>query len=596
MSSVSEIYQELEAAGYEFKYVKRTDRLQVSKDGQKLDVMSVAVAKGTTEAALLQHYKELKENAKDTHTTALAMPPRRECLLSDVEVYGGNFKAIISDNSISYAIRDCKTGCYMVKSKNSDMIPSFLQLDEEYIKTLIGELNAKLNRKISVSIDALPRQLFLYDKAHNSGGVQVTRSSSGKLLHVDADIDLSAFYNNKTVDQKIFTPKNPYASQVLFDKNPTVFTNDPDDPAISFFDKKAFIAECEQEFSEGVPDTPHCDSWLSKYSETNREIIKDFIWSIFDTEAETSECLWLYDEGNLGKTTLYKFISALMERYIKSAFGKKMAYSSKSLDVEIKSQFYTSKIYDKRLVCYADCKNTKIIKTELIHRMTGGDPIEVEGKYEKSFQFLMSARIMVFSNAYPSIDVQQKNELRRVLLITSEDPFAEVAKVIKRFERELIKEAQPFLYKCYLSYLGRAERNDGKTDLIQSLDKKRLAFAELDLETADTELVKEGCITYTELFDITRNPKDRLSYEDMEKVLSRTAQGFEEIATGRRLKWHYDKRAIKQFLMKEHHLEASPRKVGERTVRMFIGVKFAFQELDEILHPDTTSRVKEDDF
>ena len=589
MSDIKTIYGDLITKGFDFSYNKRSKKLEITKEGVKQDLNTVASMSGTSANELLKFYLQMQENKSDTTETEMLMPPRRQCIRADIDVYGGNLKAILGNNSISYAIRDANTGCFMVKAKNSEIISSYLKIDEDYIDDLIKEVNRKLENKIPVVIDELPRQLFLYDNKHNAGGVMVTKNSAGKYVKIEADLDLTAFYNNKTVDQKVFTPNNPYCSEVLLRKTPTVFTNNEKEPCISKFNKDKFIAQCKSKFGDNIPDTPCCDSWLSKYTDSDKESIKDFIWTIFDTSAETSECLWLYDEGNLGKSTFYSFISKLMQRYIKSAFDREMCYSSKSLDAEIKQQFYTSKIYDKRLVTFADCKNTMIVKTELLHRMTGGDPIEVEDKYEKAFQFLMKARIMIFSNSYPSIDLNQKNELRRVILVTPENPFAEIGKVIKHYENEMLNEGEAFLYKCYLSYLHRADRNDGKTDLIQSIENKRKIFANLDIETSDSAQARAGNIRYSELFKITHNENDKLSYQDIEYVLTRTAQGFTEDTTGIKLKWHYDKRAIKQFMMQDNKLEFRLCKVNGDTARRFIGVKFAFEELHKILHPEDDS-------
>lgn len=586
MANITQIYNDLTSRNFEFSYNKRSKKLEVTNGGVKQDLNTVASMSGTSASELLKYYLQLQESANETTETEMLMPPRRQCVRADIDVYGGNLKAILGNNSISYAIRDTKTDCYMVKAKNSETISSYLKIDENYIDNMINDINNKLANKQSVAIEALPRQLFLYDQRHNAGGVMATKNSTGKYLRIDADIDLTAFYNNKTVDQKIFTPNNPYCNEVLLSKPPLVFTNNENDLSISKFNKNEFIELCKNKYGDNVPETPCCDSWLSKYTVSDRESIKDFIWTIFDTDAETSECLWLYDEGNLGKSTFYSFISQLMQRYIKSAFNRDMWYSSKSLDAEIKQQFYTSKIYDKRLVTFADCKNTMIVKTELLHRMTGGDPIEVEDKYEKSFQFLMKARIMIFSNSYPSIDLNQKNELRRVILITTENPFAELSKVIKGFENEMLNESEAFLYKCYLSYLKRGERNNGKTDLIQSIENKRKIFATLDIETSDSAQARAGNIRYSELFKVTHNDSDKLSYQDIEYVLTRTAQGFTEESTGIRLKWNYDKRAIKQFMMRDNNLEFKLCKLNGETARRFIGVKFAFDELNTILHPN----------
>lgn len=572
---ISEVYNELLSKGYSFSYNNRSKKLEVAKDNNTKDLQTLADVFDFNIDELKNYFLSLEENISETTEQVLLHVPRRHTNKNDVEVYGGNLKAIIGNNSISYAVRDPKTNCWRVVAKNSEQLSSLLSLNDELIDSLINEVNEKLARKKYVNINELPRQMFLYNKAFNLGGVFATKlTNSNTYLSIEHFTDKNAFFDNDLVDQYIFTPNNPLYEDVITEQ-PEVITNDPNVMTISFFDKDGFIERCKTTFGDTVPETPNCDSWLEKFEDQDKEIIKDFIWTIFDTSAQTAEALWIYDEGGKGKSTMNKFIKGLANKYIKSAFNREMVQASgKSTTEEINNRFNSSSYYDKRVIIFPDCKNTKIAKTEFFHTITGGDYTPVEDKHEKKFSFKTNAKIIICSNAYPAVDISANNEVRRLLIITVKDPFKELPRVINDFENYMLEEADAFMYKCYLSFCNRSIRNNGITHVIQTTDDKIKSWTERgEIDTASTTLARNGCLTYDRVFEITHNENDKLSYADMEYVLSRTTKGFVDM-DGSEFKWEFDKRAISQFLLKECRLENKVIKVGGKSVRYFIGVRF----------------------
>ena len=580
---ISEVYKDLLSKGYTFSYNNRSKKLEVTKDQTTQDLQTLAVVLEFNADALKKYFLSLDENAQSTTEKALLSVPRRNTNRNDIDVYGGNLKAILGNNSISYAVRDPKTNCWRVVAKNSAQLSSLLTLDDALIDKLINDVNAKLAAKKYADIEALPRQMFLYNKAYNLGGVFATRlTNSNTYLSIEHFTDKKAFFDNDLVDQYIFTPNSPFKESVITEQ-PEVISNDPNAMTISFFDKDGFIERCKTAFGDTVPETPNCDSWLEKFEDTDKEIIKDFIWTIFDTSAQTAEALWIYDEGGKGKSTMNKFIKGLVNKYLKSAFNRDMVKASgKSTTDEINNRFNSASYYDKRVIMFPDCKNTKIGKTEFFHTITGGDYISVEDKHEKAFSFKTNAKVIICSNAYPSVDINQNNEVRRLLIITVKDPFKELPRVINDFENYMLEEADAFMYKCYLSYCNRTIRNNGITYVIQTSEDKIKSWNERgDIDTAITAMARNGCLPYDRVFEITNNEEDKLSYADMEYVLSCTVNGF-MLDDGRKVKWEFDKRAISQFLVKEHHLENKLIRSDGKVARYFIGVKF-ISELQIVL-------------
>ena len=580
---ISEVYKDLLSKGYTFSYNNRSKKLEVTKDQTTKDLQTLADVLEFNASELKKYFLSLEENAQSTTEKALLSVPRRPTNRNDIDVYGGNLKAIIGNNSISYAVRDPKTNCWRVVAKNSAQLSSLLVLNDELIDKLINDVNLKLAAKKYADIEALPRQMFLYNKAYNLGGVFATKlTNSNAYLSIEHFTDKKAFFDNDLVDQYIFTPSSPFKDSVITEQ-PEVISNDPNAMTISFFDKDGFIERCKATFGDTVPETPNCDSWLEKFEDTDKEIIKDFIWTIFDTSAQTAEALWIYDEGGKGKSTMNKFIKGLVDKYLKSAFGREMVKASgKSTTDDINGRFNSASYYDKRVIMFPDCKNTKIGKTEFFHTITGGDYISVEDKHEKAFSFKTNAKVIICSNAYPAVDINQNNEVRRLLIITVKDPFKELPRVINDFENYMLEEADAFMYKCYLSYCNRGIRNNGVTYVIQTSEDKINSWQERgDIDTGRTAMARNGCLPYDRVFEITNDANDKLSYADMEYVLSRTANGF-TFSDGYKAKWDFDKRAISQFLVKEHHLENKLIKVDGKVARYFIGVRFV-RDLQMIL-------------
>lgn len=580
---ISEIYKDLESKGYLFTFNKRAKKLEVTKDNKAQDLQTLADLVGFNCDEFTKYVLSLDKNASTTTETGALHIPRRDTNKNDIDVYGGNLRAIINNSSISYAVRDPNTNCWRVVAKNSELLSSLLTLDDKLINNLINDINLKLAAKEYADISALPKQMFLYNPKYNLGGVFVTKNvSTNMYLSIEHFTDKKAFYDNDLVDQYIFTPNSPFKEKVITDQ-PEVLSNDPEAITISFFDKDDFINRHKAEYGDKIPETPNCDSWLEKFEDTDKEIIKDFIWTIFDISAQTDEALWIYDEGGKGKSTMNKFIVGLVNKYLKSAFGRDMVKAcGDSKSESLNNRFNNASIYDKRVIIFPDCKNTKIGKTEVFHQLTGGDYMSIEDKHEKAFSFKPNAKVIICSNAYPSVDTKANNEVRRLLLITVKDPFKELPRVIKDFEKYMLREADAFLYKCYLSYCNRAARNNGITHVIQTVEDKIKSWADRgDIDTATTLMARNGCLSYDHIFEITNDPKDKLSYADMEYVLSRTANGF-MLDNGDKVKWEFDKRSIQQYLVKENHIENKPITIKNKTVRYFIGVKF-ISDLQAIL-------------
>jgi hypothetical protein len=115
------------------------------------------------------------------------------------------------------------------------------------------------------------------------------------------------------------------------------------------------------------------------------------------------------------------------------------------------------------------------MKSELMHRILGDDPVSIEGKGVNAFTGKVEAKIMIASNITPEVNIAFPNEMSRILFLKMVEPPEEIMldycladpknpkKVLRRsdgtpvlvgsdLKEHLIKEMPHILYKCRESY------------------------------------------------------------------------------------------------------------------------------------------------
>lgn len=152
--------------------------------------------------------------------------------------------------------------------------------------------------------------------------------------------------------------------------------------------------------------TPNWDSLLARVDKP--ELLQAFIWSIFEPRNKGRQVLWVYGQGNDGKSSMVNAIVNFLGVQFAHAVGKG----------EYSSDFFFGNIVNKRFVVYSDCSNPNALREERMRQMTGNDVVTVNQKYEKAYAANIHAKVMVTSNHYPKINVNEKSEISRLILIT----------------------------------------------------------------------------------------------------------------------------------------------------------------------------------
>jgi hypothetical protein len=236
---------------------------------------------------------------------------------------------------------------------------------------------------------------------------------------------------------------------------PRVYTNDPNVPAFRYIDLGSICKEGQ---------CPTWDKYMLRYREDEREVVEAFIWSIFVADNNGRQILYIYDrDGQSGKGV---FIAA-----IRDFLGEDLCASLQK--DSLANQFGLAKVWDKRLVTIGDNKNTKLIMSEKMHMMTGGDFADIEMKGRNSFHARLQTKIIASGNYPLEIHPDARHETSRVIMVTprlTDDIMKEYAKldenghIMRRFdgspvllgdntfERRLKEEFPRFLTKCREAY------------------------------------------------------------------------------------------------------------------------------------------------
>jgi hypothetical protein len=272
----------------------------------------------------------------------------------------------------------------------------------------------------------------------------------------------------------------------------SAISNDPDEPTLCYI---------RNDFEE-----KDCPTWLKWIEDTfenpeeDGDYFKAWCGSILDAKNTGKQALYLHGFGSQG---LSKVTNALL-----SVIGT--AGAAVSGTKSFTNQFGLAKLEGKRLVVISDNKNPKIMMTEWVHNLTGGDVVDIERKGKDSHAAQLIGKLMICGNIPPEINFDETNQKNRVLYIpmkfmTDEDK-AKASNWMKRddgtfvmigdasFGRRLVDEAEAFLGLCWKYYKKYAPNG---ADIIVSHNKELQMEAELmDTDSANLMRLMEAVFDF----------------------------------------------------------------------------------------------------
>lgn len=225
---------------------------------------------------------------------------------------------------------------------------------------------------------------------------------------------------------------------------PVNISNDPNESTFFYFDTNKPV--------EG----PHLawDSWMRQMTEGDQKLFMAWVYSIFVAENHGRQCLWITDSGFSGKTTVGAVISKLFST----------GFTSISHGAVDRPWFF-GQVFGKRGIIYSDNKNPLLLMQEKIHALLGGDSVMIERKHEPCFAGKVYAKLLVFSNVNPEVNVNRLHETSRIIHIhlnsntTGTHILDGVGVGDNRFEQGLTNEIWNFLYDCKKAYMQLCPTN-----------------------------------------------------------------------------------------------------------------------------------------
>lgn len=299
---------------------------------------------------------------------------------------------------------------------------------------------------------------------------------------------------------------------------PKVYTNDPTVPAFKYINLDSICKE---------GPCPTWDKYMLRYRTDEGEVVMAFIWGIVVADNNGRQILYIYDPfGYSGKGVLFAVIISFLGEELCASLQKD----------SLNNQFSLAKVWDKRLVTIGDNKNTKLIMSEKMHMMTGGDYADVEMKGMNSFHARLQTKVIASGNVPLEIHPDARHETSRVIMVTphmTDEMMKEFCAVdengnLKRrpngdvvplgdntFERKLKDEFPMFLTKCREAYRRLCP---GNADIYISDRMYEELLSHAPTETYSVADFFDACFEY--------DPESAIRVRDFAKEFLRALDGY----------------------------------------------------------------------
>jgi hypothetical protein len=211
-------------------------------------------------------------------------------------------------------------------------------------------------------------------------------------------------------------------------------------------------------------ECPTWDKALVERFENDEEgdVFKAAVWQVYNASNRSRQLIYMYDpHGRSGK-------SAMMRAAFYYLRGCMQSLQKDSL----KGNFAAAKIWNKQLVTIGDTKDPQLLRSQIVHTMTGGDFMDVEYKGKNSFSAPFRGHIWANGNIKLCIDTDAEHEVSRLVLfdvkkpksaklyqydkdgnvLTTEDGTPLLGAGDPSWEQKLIDELPYFLKKCRAAY------------------------------------------------------------------------------------------------------------------------------------------------
>jgi hypothetical protein len=182
-------------------------------------------------------------------------------------------------------------------------------------------------------------------------------------------------------------------------------TNDPAEAARAYFDLNLIKPG----------PTPDFDGFMLSIDEACRDSLMAAIYATFFAKSHLNQYIWIHGEGGDGKSSLLNAIAEYAGDHLACSLGQTM-----------NSEFGLENAVGKRMVILSDVKTGLSVKSQLIHNLTGHDPLSINRKNKPIITARLDPIVWIAANSAPDVNFDNRNEARRCLYIKMCEPPVEV--------------------------------------------------------------------------------------------------------------------------------------------------------------------------
>lgn len=177
-----------------------------------------------------------------------------------------------------------------------------------------------------------------------------------------------------------------------------------------------------------------------------------WIWGVASGEYRGRQILWIRGKGADGKSYMARCIA---DNLFHNGYEYIQGFSMSGEH----ARFTASRLENKCLVVLDDCKNPRLVSSELARTISGGKDgglVSIERKGQNAYQSVLNCRMMALSNEYPTLSSTEADRSRLIFLEMSSLAEMERDATIGQAYREALPS---FLSWARHAYSLRAHKN-----------------------------------------------------------------------------------------------------------------------------------------
>ena len=181
-------------------------------------------------------------------------------------------------------------------------------------------------------------------------------------------------------------------------------------------------------------ETPFWNGFINRINPESRDLLKGWLWNLFDPNNKSRQLMYLWGKGNTGKDTFLRTIRKIIgETYCTTWADEGDSFGRANYPYSV-------------LISDSECETPWIHSTPTVKKITGGSPVYINIKNQNAFSARVRAKLIFISNTAPIVNTTKPEETSRII-IANLSPLEKKDKLNEDIVvKEMIKEFPSFLY------------------------------------------------------------------------------------------------------------------------------------------------------